>query len=1254
VSGLSNSDGVALLPAPPGHGPLLVQRGSDLAAIGTDAESPDGRLVTHFQTDRPIYRPGQGLGYKAILRLTHGQGYEPVLGRKVKVELRDPKDNAIDEQEVEPTRFGTISGSFDLPAEGMLGNYSLVAHVGGQQAYDSIEVQEYRKPEYEVSLRPEKKRALSGEKLRFKLNAKYYFGSPVPQAQVRWTARRNPLWVDLPGGGYRDGNLYPSDTFATRPFAGEGATATDNDGNVTIELNSEEMAPDSEYSVTVTVTDPSQRQVTASADVPVYAAQVRLGLSTNVVYAPLGTNVPVVVRAVDLDGHPVGTKVYLRVLKLEWNEKKQRFEGRQLADLLTTLPATGKATVKLPAKAEGDLIIEATADDGSGRKTRTRLGVYFTGFGSKTVKDEQPIVMTRVDRRSYKPGDVGHASIETNNLRAPVLVALEGQDVWAYSVIRSAKRQQEWAFSLAARHSPTVFVTAATWAKTGLLQSNVPVPVPDESRRLKLSVEPDKREYRPGDPATMTVRVTDQEGRPAVAEMALSVVDEAIYALREDGTQAPYDFYWGQRGNQVGSFMSAPEELSAGAYQRGREMAKAIPAGWNGLGGLAAAPVVPVRKRFEDTAFWSGTVETDETGTGKVSFEMPGNLTTWRSIARGIDLATRGGEGSARVVATRPLTLRLSTPRQMVPGDRLTLTGTVNCRLKRDLACRVSIRGDGVSISGESVQEVLVPAASGQATVKWDLAVSAYPPGGKAVLHAEVVPVDPASAGPDAADALEVSVPIAPNGVAQSSLFGGTVERATDTTLDLPKDLIAGTAKVRIEVGLGNKAALAEAADEVLRAGRYGSLAAADQLEVAAALGLPARSDAVRESFALLSRVETSMGWGWWDDAPAEPSISAKVLEALWRLREAKVADYGSMILRAQGACERLYQRSPLWEEKALLAAALTLTGYKDASLQLEDVVARGIHLSPFSRLKMAEALAVTGQRDEGLALFEKALADASVGPADAYFPTGYGLGWTADSTETTAQALSTAIALGGRDELAAKLARWLAPARDWWMTTDSNAAKARAFAAYLKKHPEPVELGAVSLWLNGQPLEVTPVKLQPAVVAMVPAALVRAGGNQLRIERLGPGEARYTVRAVCFVPAFDESLHGVRALRRYEARSAAGVWTEVAGPVKAGQPVRCTVMVWGDELSDALKVTEPIPAGFEFISGDRWRYSREEVRDAAVIHYVPNSGRPVSFVYYLRPESAGRLRALPARAEYLRRPAVSGQTGVETLRVEP
>jgi len=97
---------------------------------------------------------------------------------------------------------------------------------------------------------------------------------------------------------------------------------------------------------------------------------------------------------------------------------------------------------------------------------------------------------------------------------------------------------------------------------------------------------------------------------------------------------------------------------------------------------------------------------------------------------------------------------------------------------------------------------------------------------------------------------------------------------------------------------------------------------------------------------------------------------------------------------------------------------------------------------------------------------------------------------------------------------------------------------------------------------------------------------------------------------------------------------------------------VRCTVVTWGDDLSDGVRVVEPIPAGFEYTESDYFQYGREEVRDGAVLHYILNNGTPQTFRYYLRAESEGKLIGLPATAEYLRRPSSRGQSAAERIEV--
>jgi len=312
----------------------------------------------------------------------------------------------------------------------------------------------------------------------------------------------------------------------------------------------------------------------------------------------------------------------------------------------------------------------------------------------------------------------------------------------------------------------------------------------------------------------------------------------------------------------------------------------------------------------------------------------------------------------------------------------------------------------------------------------------------------------------------------------------------------------------------------------------------------------------------------------------------------------------------------------------------------------LNEVIANGESMSPYARLSMAEALAFMGRKDDANKLIEDALKDASEGPDSAFLPCGEGTGWSATQIETTAQALATLIRTGQKPELQAKLARWLVtPGEYWWRCGSEDAAVTRALTMYLKVHREATTLGPIEIEVAGHKVTAIPAKVGAGATAEIPIEWLSTGKNTFTLKRPELGEALFKVEARVFRPGLFENSKGVRVLRRFEVRNPAGVWEELNRTVKTSEPVRCTVLIWGDDLDDALRVVEPIPSGFEFIENDYGYGGRSEVRDAAVVHYLINAAAPQVFRFYIRAESEGKLVALPATAEYVRRPANRGQS---------
>ena len=110
------------------------------------------------------------------------------------VEIHNPKGEKIYSQVLETDEFGGLVGELPLPKDAPLGMYNIVLNkqMNNLQIHggNSFRVEEYKKPEFEVTIDSPKEPVMLGEKIDAKIKAKYYFGSPVTNAKVKYKITR--------------------------------------------------------------------------------------------------------------------------------------------------------------------------------------------------------------------------------------------------------------------------------------------------------------------------------------------------------------------------------------------------------------------------------------------------------------------------------------------------------------------------------------------------------------------------------------------------------------------------------------------------------------------------------------------------------------------------------------------------------------------------------------------------------------------------------------------------------------------------------------------------------------------------------------------------------------------------------------------------------------------------------------------------------------------------------------------------------
>ena len=250
---------------------MVARNGADFAvnALSEYAfSSVSDRWMGYVYTDRPVYRPGHTVHFKGILRVRDAAGYQVPAGKPVQVRIQDAEEKPVYQKTLTTTATGAIRDDLALPAGAALGYYNIEVKAGEYSMGGDFEVEEYKKPEYEVRVTPARARVLEGEAVPATIEARYYFGEPVNGANVKWAVYRErywPFWFDADEeGGPEPGADSGDDSSDAGDQLNQGEGRLDADGKLAIQLQTSvsDKKFDYRYRIEARVTDQAKREIT--------------------------------------------------------------------------------------------------------------------------------------------------------------------------------------------------------------------------------------------------------------------------------------------------------------------------------------------------------------------------------------------------------------------------------------------------------------------------------------------------------------------------------------------------------------------------------------------------------------------------------------------------------------------------------------------------------------------------------------------------------------------------------------------------------------------------------------------------------------------------------------------------------------------------------------------------------------------------------------------------------------------------------
>ncbi len=747
----TGADGMASLPREAAARHLQGVLGKDRYSIAYDTSLPtvglwrfpvryswerspaEFRKVMLF-TDRSLYRPGEMVHLKGIVRRQNGNAITAQPESPAELVVIDPTNKEIVRRPVKVSASGGFDADIELPPQ-VTGSHRIrleypqeLAKVkdtenwqereamGSVAAFElPLRVEEFRRNAFELTHALDQPKP-GDKEVSLLLKASYYQGQPVAKGtvetftHVQETNFYPDKFRDFLFGDHRTqdfsywyhyfGYRWDDDNGSRRSdnVSGKAVLAEDGSVKLTAKLPESEFPATREVTLSSEVTDANRQTLTKSTEVTVHPASVYVGIARTDRLVRAGDRVPLGIVAVTPEGEPFAGELTVEAkLSREVNDQVRLSDGQggsavrneaRREDLSTTTLtlAGGKGTEFLFAPQQAGLHqIELRGKDAQGRPFATVAAINVYGGDEYPWAYEDGMRIKLVpEKKLYKPGETARVLV-LSPIEGTALVTVEREKVLRTFMVDLKADKPVVDIPVGDGDAPNAFVSVLVikGAADSSRQFKAPqlrlgyceLMVEDVRDRLAVNLDVPKDSVLPGQKLDLTGTVKLADGSPAAnAEVTLYAEDEGTLAVMGYETPDPMAWFYDPRELRVDCGTSLDRFIAESPEEQSFFNKGFFIGGGDGdLSALAEK----ARKDFNPCAGWQPALVADASGKFTASFTMPDSLTRYRLIAVVHHGEARFGNATADLVVNKPLMIEPQAPRFANEGDTLNVRALI-------------------------------------------------------------------------------------------------------------------------------------------------------------------------------------------------------------------------------------------------------------------------------------------------------------------------------------------------------------------------------------------------------------------------------------------------------------------------------------------------------------------------------------------------------------------------------------------------
>ncbi|MEI7832591.1 MAG: MG2 domain-containing protein [bacterium] len=456
-----------------------------------------------LSTDKPLYQPGQTIHLRALaLDIATRSALKNV---PLTFEVEDGKGNKVFKQQQTLSDYGVASTDFVLADEVNMGRYTLRAFTATGTTEKNVQVERYVLPKFKVALTTDKSYYQPGDTVKGTIQADYFFGKPVKGSYVLnvnttdiGVKRIAELQGDVDANGHAT-----FETILPLNFIGQSF----EQGKGMVEFY-------------ITLKDTANQSVGQGISVPVVKDPILLAIVPEAKTLTPNLSNRIYIAAASPDGKPLARvmlKVYIQL-------NNQVFPTRTAPTTLVTDDLGIATYYYTPDNNSVSLFVEAQGPDGKTATASHPLGISYGNLG----------IILRTDKSLAKVGErISMTALTTATQGTVYLDVLRNKQTILTRAMDIEAGQANINLPITGDMVGTLTVHAYRILPNEEIVRDTRVIVVTPADDLLISVAADKETYVPGSEAKLTFTVTDQDMRPVLAALGVSIVDESVFALSE-------------------------------------------------------------------------------------------------------------------------------------------------------------------------------------------------------------------------------------------------------------------------------------------------------------------------------------------------------------------------------------------------------------------------------------------------------------------------------------------------------------------------------------------------------------------------------------------------------------------------------------------------------------------------------------------------------------------------------------------------